>query len=119
MANITFPKDAKLSKELQYRHLVARGESLKNVDDGTIIEIKSLVAYDNDDGMKVISILGSKWNAEKETFDPNITHYVSNSSIFRTELEKIVEIFGAEGITIRIRKYESKGGRTYVTCELA
>lgn len=109
MANkITYPVDAKLSKEMQYRHLVARGESLKNVDDGTVIQIKSLVAYDNDDGVKVISIL-----------DADNKHFVSNSSIFRTELEKIVEIFGAEDITIRVRKYESKGGRTYVTCELA
>ena len=119
MAKITYPQNTELSKEMQYRHLVARGESLKNLDDGTVIDIKSLVAYDSDDGVKVISILGNKWNAEKETFDSNITHYVSNSSIFRTELEKIVQIFGDTGIGIRIRKYESKGGRTYVTCELA
>lgn len=108
MATITYPKNANLSKELLYRHTVARGESLKNVEDGTVITIKSLVAYDSDDGVKVISIL-----------DPENKHYVSNSSIFRTELEKIVQIFGDTDIDIRIRKYESKGGRTYVTCELA
>lgn len=108
MANITYPKDANLSKELLYRHTVARGESLKNVEDGTEILIKSLVAYDSDDGVKVISIL-----------DPDNRHFVSNSSIFRTELEKIVAIFGDTDIKIRVRKYESKGGRTYVTCELA
>lgn len=110
MANtITYPADSKsLSKELVYRHCVARGESVKNLDDGTEITIKSLVAYDTDEGNKIISIL-----------DTDNRHYVSNSSIFRSELEKIVEIFGDHDITIRIRKNVSKQGRTFVTCELA
>lgn len=107
MNKITYPT-TELSKEMMYRHCVARGESLKNLDDGEKITIASLCAYDTEDGNKIISIL-----------DPDNNHYVSNSSIFRTELEKIVEIFGDTGITIRIRKITGKSGRTYVTCELA
>ena len=105
---ITFPKDVELTCEQLYRHTVARGTSLKNVEDGTIIDVKEIVAYLNEDGNKIISIL-----------DNDNLHYVSNSSIFREELEKIVDIFGAGGIKIRVRKYVSKAGRTFVTCELA
>jgi hypothetical protein len=107
MVKITYPHDVELTKEQMYRHTVARGESLKNVEDGTEILVKEIVAYDNEDGNKIISIL-----------DNDNRHYVSNSSIFRAELEKIVEIFGSTGITLRIRKSVSKAGRTFVTCEL-
>lgn len=107
MYKITYPT-TELTKELEYRHCVARGTSLKNMEDGDEITIASLCAYDSEDGNKIISIL-----------DPDNKHYVSNSAIFRTELEKIVNIFGDTGITIRIRKIVSKAGRTFVTCELA
>lgn len=108
MVKITYPHDVELTKEQMYRHTVANGESLKNVEDGTEILVKEIVAYDNEDGNKIISIL-----------DNDNRHYVSNSSIFRAELQKIVEIFGSTGITLRIRKSVSKAGRTFVTCELA
>lgn len=109
MANkITYPVDVELTREQLYRHTVARGTSLKNVDDGTEIAVKEIVVYLNDDGNKIISIL-----------DTDNKHFVSNSSIFREELEKIVDIFGSTGITIRVRKSVSKAGRTFVTCELA
>lgn len=121
MANkITYPVDAKvLSKEFVYRHCTARGDSLKSLDDGTLIMIQSVCAYDTDDGSKIISIIGNKWNAELNGFETVLTHLVSNSSIFREDLEKIVDIFGDTGITIRIRKNVSKAGRTFVFCELA
>ena len=106
-AKITYPLD-ELSKEQVYRHTVARGTSLKNVDDGTKITIMEIVCYENDDGDKIISIL-----------DQNNEHYVSKSGIFREELAKIIDIFGDSGITIKIRKIVSKAGRSYVTCELA
>lgn len=115
---ITYPENAQLTKEQLYWHTVARGESLKNVDDGTLIKVNEIVAYDNENGDKIISILGHKWDKEVNAFEEARSHYASNSGIFRDELAKIVEIFGTD-ITIRIRKNVSKGGRTYVTCELA
>ena len=108
MVKITYPENVELSREQLYRHTVARGTSLKNVEDGTEIIVKEIVAYEDEKGMKIISIL-----------DTGNMHYVSNSSIFRDELAMIVEIFGDSGITIRIRKNVSKQGRTFVTCELA
>ena len=117
---ITYPVDGKgMSKELVYRHCVARGESLKNVDDKTLVKIDGLCSYLTADGVKIISILGYKWNEDAQDFETAMTHYVSNSSYFRTELEKIVDIFGDKDIVIRIRKSISKAGRTFVTCELA
>lgn len=108
MVEIAYPVGKELTKEQMYRHTVARGLSLKNVEDGTVIPVKEIVCYNSEDGNKIISIL-----------DTDNLHYVSNSSIFRDELAKIVDIFGDSGINIRIKKYVSKGGRTYVTCELA
>lgn len=108
MVKITYPLDVELTKEQMYRHTVARGESLKNVEDNTEIEVKEIVAYETEEGNKIISIL-----------DFDNRHYVSNSSIFRDELAKIVDIFGSTGIKLRIRKSISKAGRTFVTCELA
>ena len=108
MAIISYPTDRELTREQMYRHTVAKGTSLKNVDDGTVIAVKELVSYLDDDGNKIISIL-----------DEDKKHYVSTSSIFRDELAKIVDIFGDTGINIRITKTVSKGGRTYVSCELA
>ena len=105
---ITYPVDKELTKEQMYRHTVARGTSLKNLDDGDKITIKEIVSYEDADGNKVLSIL-----------DMDNKHYVSNSGIFRDELAKIVEIFGDNDITIIVRKIGSKQGRTYVSCELA
>ena len=105
---ITYPQNAELTREQLYRHTVARGDSLKTVEDGTEIIIKEIVCYETEEGAKILSIL-----------DTANHHYVSNSSIFRDELAKIVEIFGDTGITIRIRHYITKTGRMYVTCELA
>lgn len=106
MNKITYPQ-TELTREQLYRHTVARGTSLKDVVDGTEINVKEIVSYETDEGQKVISIL-----------DENNRHYVSSSSIFREELAKIVEIFGDAGIKLIIRKIVSKTGRTYVTCEL-
>lgn len=115
---ITYPQDVELTREQLYRHTVARGTSLKNVDDGTKISVKEIVAYEDEKGVKIISILGYEWNEEVNDFDHALSHYASNSSIFREELEKIVDIFGSTGIEIRVRKIVSKQGRTFVTCEL-
>ena len=104
---ITYPVDKELTREQLYRHTVARGTSLKKLDDGTEIMVKEIVAFEDDDGSKIISIL-----------DTDNRHYVSNSSIFREELSKIVDIFGDTGIRLIIRKDVSKSGRTFVTCEL-
>ena len=103
---ITYP-ETELSREQVYRHTVARGTSLKDVEDGTVITVKEIVSYETEEGQKIISML-----------DENNRHYVSNSGVFREELAKIVDIFGSTGITLVIRKIVSKGGRTYVTCEL-
>ena len=107
-AKITYPVDKELTREQMYRHTMARGTSLKNVNDGDKIAIKEIVCYENDDGDKIISIL-----------DQDNQHFVSKSSIFRDELAKIVDIFGDSDITIKVRKIVSKAGRSYVTCELA
>lgn len=105
---ITYPADKALTKEQIYRHTVARGTSLKNMEDGDKIEIKEIVCYTTPEDKKIISLLDNENN-----------HYVSSSSIFREELEKIVDVFGDTGITIKIRKEVSKKGRTFVSCELA
>ena len=118
MVEITYPVNVELTKEQMYRHTVARGESLKNLEDKTLIMVDEIVSYVSEKGDKIISMLGYQWNENTGTFDV-LTHYVSNSGIFRDELAKIVEIFGSSGITLRIRKNVSKGGRTFVTCELA
>lgn len=119
MVEITYPVNVELTKEQMYRHTVARGESLKNLEDKTLIMVDEIVSYVSEKGDKIISMLGYQFNENTGTYDAALTHYVSNSGIFRDELAKIVEIFGSSGITLRIRKNVSKGGRTFVTCELA
>ena len=108
MANkITYPIDKELTREQLYRHTVARGTSLKKLDDGTEIMVKEIVAFEDENGQKIISLL-----------DSDNRHYVSNSSIFREELAKIIDIFGNTDLRLIIRKDVTKSGRTFVTCEL-
>lgn len=117
---ITYPQNVELTREQLYWHTVARGTSLKNLDDGTLIKVDEIVAYDDlENNSKIISILGHVWNKEREQFEAARSHFASNSGILREDLAKIVEIFGSTGITIRIIKNVSKAGRTFVTCELA
>lgn len=116
---ITYPKDVALTREQMYWHTVDRSDSIKSLEDGTLIKTDEIVAYDNEDGQKIISIIGHKWNKEINAFEEARSHFASNSSIFREDLEKIVDIFGSTGITIRVCKNVSKGGRTFVCCRLA
>lgn len=116
---ITYPKDTALTREQLYWHTVDRSDSLKSLDDGTLIRIEEIVAYEAEDGQKIVSIIGHKWDKEAASFEEAKSHFASNSGIFREDLEKIVEIFGSTGITIQVRKNVSKGGRTFVSCRLA
>lgn len=103
------------SKELEkrslYKHTRGTSTSLKDVEDGAIIEPAEIVVYED---------INSRGEAQTITsiMDADGTHYTTNSNYFREELSIIHHLMDPEPYQIRVLKRVSKGGRTFVTCEL-
>lgn len=109
---IVYPENSStLDKRKVYYHTRSQGVSLKEIEDGTIIEPAEIVVY---------SDLNSKGEEKLITslIDVGGTHYTTDSPFFREELLYIAELMGAEAYEIRVKKQVSKAGRTFTTCEL-
>ena len=101
-----------LDKRSLYKHTRASSVSLKDLDDGTIIDPAEIVIYED------VNMRGET-NIITSLVDVGGTHYTTNSKYFREELETIIEIMDGEAFQLIVRKNVSKNGRTFVTCELA
>lgn len=105
-------KSKDLDVRMIYKHTRASAISLKDVEDGTVIEPDSIVIYEdsnsNGDATVITSIIAKDG-----------THYASSSRIFREELAVIYNLMKGEDFAIKVVKKITKAGRTYVTCELA
>ena len=108
---IKFKSSESLDKRSMYIHTRGRAISLKDVEDGTILDPLEIVVYTD---------MNSK--GEEQTITSVITtdgkHYATNSRFFREELGNIFNLFAPEPFKVKVCKEISKGGRTFITCEL-
>lgn len=111
--NITriYPSNKELDPRDIYKHTRARAEAIKDVEDGLEITPVEIVMYEdtNDKGEKVeiISIVDKKGK-----------HYATSGKTFNKEINFILDLMKDSEFSIKVLKPVSKGGRTYVTCEL-
>ena len=101
-----------LDKRTIYKHTRAAGISLKDVDDGVKIVPVEICIYEDSNSR------GDKVTITSIVADDG-KHYVTNSQIFRKELEYIIDLMKDGDFAVIVRKAVSKAGRTFVTCELA
>lgn len=100
-----------LDKRSIYKHTRASAISLKDIEDGTIIHPVEVCVYND---------VNSKGEDTTITsiVDEGGTHYATNSKFFREEVLYILNLLAGDDFEIIVRKQQSKGGRTFVTCEL-
>ena len=109
---ILFQSSENLDKRSLYIHTRdQKAKSLKDVEDGTVIDPKEIVIYEDEDRQGNTQVITS-------VIDMNGTHYATNSRFFREELGNIYEIMKPEPFKIAVVKNVSKNGRTFVTCTL-
>ena len=101
-----------LDKRSLYKHTRGQAVSLKDIEDGTIIEPAEIVVYEDTNSRGETQLITSIMDADG-------THYATNSKFFREELSTIYHLMDPDPYQIIVRKPVSKGGRTFVTCELA
>lgn len=108
--NIIFT-NKELDKREIYKHTRAAGVSIKDCEDGAIIVPAEVCIYEdvnnNGESVTITSII-----------DKDGKHYVTNSKFFREELQYIIDLMAGEEFGLVVRKQKSKGGRTFVTCEM-
>jgi hypothetical protein len=100
-----------LDKRSLYIHTRGTAVSLKDVEDGTLIQPAEIVVYEDTNAKGETQMITS-------IIDANGEHYATNSKYFREELSVIFHLMDGDPYTISVRKKVSKGGRTFVTCEL-
>ena len=110
--NILFKSSETLDKRSLYIHTRGSSISLKDVEDGTVIDPCEIVVYEDENGRGEIQTITS-------VIDVNGKHYATNSRFFREELSNIYNLMVPDPFKIVVRKNVSKNGRTFVTCELA
>lgn len=108
---IKWMSSSKLDKRSLYKHTRGSSTSLKDVDDGTVIDPAEIVIYEDTNSK-------GETNTITSIMDVSGQHFTTNSKFFREELGKIWEIMEGEAFQIIVRKNVSKAGRTFVTCEL-
>ena len=109
---ILFASSQNLDKRALYIHTRGRSESVKNLEDGTVIEPAEIVIYEDENA-------NGETNTITSIVDTAGKHYTTNSRIFREELGVIWKLMEGEAFSLVVRKNLSKAGRTFVTCELA
>lgn len=109
--NIIFT-NKELDKREIYKHTRASATSLKDVKDGEKIAPIEVVIYEDVNSRGEVVTITSIVGANGE-------HYVTNSRFFREELMYLLNLMSDEAFEIKVKKPVSKGGRTFVTCELA
>ena len=110
--DILFKSSENLDKRSLYIHTRGSSISLKDVEDGTVIDPLEIVVYEDENGRGEVQTITS-------VIDVNGKHYATNSRFFREELGNIFNLMAPDPFKIIVRKNVSKNGRTFVTCELA
>lgn len=105
-------KSGDLDKRSLYIHTRASSTSMKDVEDGTVIEPLEIVVYEDENAKGEKQLITS-------IIDVDGKHYTTNSRFFRDELKVIWELMSPEAFKLVVKKNVSKAGRTFVTCELA
>lgn len=107
----TYPAEKEFTPREIYKHTHNKAKSLKDEKEGLIIEPVDVIFYEekNSKGetINICSILAKDGN-----------YYSTSSKYFTEEFEDIINLFGAEEFAVKLLKPTSKGGRTFVTCEL-
>ena len=107
----TYPANKELTPRDIYKHTRNSSKPLKDEEDGHIIEPVDIVFYEDVNGKGEKVTICSIMAKDGE-------HYATTSKYFSKEIEDIINLFGDEGFAVKLRKPVSKGGRTFVTCEL-
>lgn len=110
--NILFKSSENLDKRKLYIHTRGQSISLKDVEDGTVIDPLEIVVFEDENSRGEIQTITSVISTDGK-------HYTTNSRFFREELGNIYSIMAPDPFQIIVRKNTSKAGRTFVTCELA
>lgn len=110
--NILFKSSESLDKRSLYIHTRASAISIKDVDDGTVLDPLEIVVYSDTNSKDEEVIITSIITTDGK-------HYATNSRFFREELGVIWELMKPDPFKLVVRKSKSKNGRTFVTCELA
>lgn len=109
--NILFKSSENLDKRSLYIHTRGRSISLKDVEDGTVIDPLEIVVYEDENDKGEIQTITSVITTDGK-------HYATNSRFFGKELGSIYNLMTPDPFQIIVRKNVSKAGRTFVTCEL-
>lgn len=109
--NILWKSSEALDKRSLYIHTRGQSISLKDVEDGTVIDPLEIVVYEDENAKGEIQTITSVISTDGK-------HYATNSRFFREELGSIYNIMAPDPFQIIVRKNVSKAGRTFVTCEL-
>ena len=109
--NILFQSSDNLDKRSLYIHTRGKSISLKDVEDGTIIDPLEIVVYEDKKSTGEVETITS-------VIDVDGKHYATNSRFFREELDYIFNFMAPDPFKIAVRKSISKNGRNFVTCEL-
>lgn len=105
-----YPSTKELDGRDIYLHTKAKATSIKDVKDGLVIKPLEIVQYEDTNDKGEINLITSIRD-DKE-------HYVTSSKTFNKDIGDILDIMKDEEISIKVVKPVSKGGRTYLTCEL-
>ena len=102
-----------LSKKEIYKMTLDAGiESMKNVEDGMLIDVDAVVTFEDEkkDGelVTITSIMAHDGNV-----------FAFQSSTFRNSLINIMEIMEGEPFSIIKESGETKSGRSFINCRLA
>lgn len=100
-----------LDKRRLYAHTRAQALPMKEIADGTIIDPVELVIYSD------INNTGEETEYVSIVNEEHL-HIASSSPTLIREIRSIVELMDGEDFKLKICKRQSKGGRTYTTCEL-
>ena len=110
--NILWKSSDNLDKRSLYIHTRGSSVSMKDVDDGTILDPAEIVVYEDTNSKGEVQTITSVITTDGK-------HYTTNSKFFREELGVIFNMFAPDPFKIIVKKNVSKAGRTFVTCELA
>lgn len=102
-----------LSKKETYKMTLDAGiVPMKNVEDGTLIDVDAILTFEDEkkdgDVVTITSIMDSEENV-----------YAFQSSTFRKSLFDIVDIMGEEKFAIIKESGTTNAGRPFINCRLA
>lgn len=102
-----------LTKKEQYKMTLDAGiKTMKDVDDGTLIDVDAVIIFEDEkrDG-EVVTITS--------IMDNGGCVYAFQSATFKKSLENIMDIMDGEPFSIIKESGETKAGRPYINCRLA